>query len=504
MVHLIHSRITYNAWQIAELMFKKIYKLHSLPKHIISDHNVLFTSIFWGHLHKLMGTKLKMSSAYHPETDGLTERANHTIMQMLHQCINEKPTDWVSKLPVIEFAINSAHLESTGYTPFFLNTRWMPKSLIWDSACPDEYSTVWAFALQRKLALISAHDSILAACVKQTCNANRKRQLPPFKENDLVYLSTKNITFLKGLAQKLIPKFIRPYKILRDFKNQSFLIDLPAHLKQRGMHSVFHVALLWIHIPNDKWLFPGWMNMQLALGKGSEGEWAVDKILLHSGSGEESIFLIKWKAGDITWLLYYQITHLDALPIYLDLLGVDSISNLPKGQGTPPKDDSQIFIGSISLQTTFKPHLRTWLNHPPLSLICPKILHQKPSPLAAISQQKWPPQKLLPLLLLLTLLPWLLLQPHQKSLGTLDTPPSHIVASITLPSPQLQALTPLTVPSSCTMLDRSCSTASQTHTSTRASPLTMACLQAMSSLWPYLMPGLMMSRWNTSLHMTQS
>ena len=128
--------------------------------------------------------------------------------------------------------------------------------------------------------------------------------------------------------------------------------------------------------------------MQLALGKGSEGEWAVDKILLHSGSGEESIFLIKWKAGDITWLLYYQITHLDALPIYLDLLGVDSISNLPKGQGTPPKDDSQIFIGSISLQTTFKPHLRTWLNNPPLSLICPKILHQKPSPLAAISQQK--------------------------------------------------------------------------------------------------------------------
>ena len=94
------------------------------------------------------------------------------------------------------------------------------------------------------------------------------------------------------------------------------------------------------------------------LGEGSEGEWAVDKILVHSGSVEESIFQIKWKAGDITWLPYYQITHLDALPIYLDLLGVDSVSKLPKGQGRPPKDDPQIFIGSILLQKILKPHLR--------------------------------------------------------------------------------------------------------------------------------------------------
>ena len=146
--------------------------------------------------------------------------------------------------------------------------------------------------------------------------------------------------------------------MLKDFKNQSFLIDLPAHLKQRGVHNVFHAALLQIHILNDDQLFLGRMDTQLTLGEGSEGEWAVDKILAHSGSGEESIFQIKWKAGDITWLPYYQITHLDALPIYLDLLGVDSISKLPKGQGTPPKDDPQNFIGSISLQKILKPHLR--------------------------------------------------------------------------------------------------------------------------------------------------
>jgi len=181
-------------------MFEEIYKLHGLPKHIISDRDVLFTSIFWGHLHKLVGTKLKMSGAYHPETDRSTERANHTVTQMLRQCINKKQTEWVSKLPAIEFTINSACSESTGYAPFFLNTGRMPRAMIWDSACPNEYPTIHAFALQRKLALIAAHDSILAARVKQTHNANRKRQLVPFREGDLVYISTKNISFLKGLA----------------------------------------------------------------------------------------------------------------------------------------------------------------------------------------------------------------------------------------------------------------------------------------------------------------
>ena len=136
-----------------------------------------------------------MSSAYHPETDGSTECANRTVTQMLRQCIGEKQSDWVAKLPAIEFAINSARSESTGYAPFFLNTGQMPKSLIWDSARSDEYPSVRTFALQRKLALISAHDSILVAPVKQMRDANRKRQLAPFKDNDLVYLSTKNIIF---------------------------------------------------------------------------------------------------------------------------------------------------------------------------------------------------------------------------------------------------------------------------------------------------------------------
>ena len=108
MVHLIPSRTNYNASQLAELMFEHVYKLHGLPKNIISDRDVLFTSTFWGQLHRLMGSKLRLSSAYHPQSDGSTERANHTITQMLQQCVHPNQKDWVAKLPAIEFAINSA------------------------------------------------------------------------------------------------------------------------------------------------------------------------------------------------------------------------------------------------------------------------------------------------------------------------------------------------------------------------------------------------------------
>jgi hypothetical protein len=95
MVELIPSRINYKAQDIAELMFENVYKHHGLPKTIVSDRDVLFTSTFWNHLNVLIGIKLKMSSAYHPQTDGATERANRTVTQMLRQCINPNQKDWV-------------------------------------------------------------------------------------------------------------------------------------------------------------------------------------------------------------------------------------------------------------------------------------------------------------------------------------------------------------------------------------------------------------------------
>ena len=90
MTHLAPLCQDYRAKQIAELVFDNVYKLHGLPKYIVSDRDSLFTSTFWDHLHELIGVKLRMSSAYHPQTDGSMERMNRTVSQMLRQCISPK------------------------------------------------------------------------------------------------------------------------------------------------------------------------------------------------------------------------------------------------------------------------------------------------------------------------------------------------------------------------------------------------------------------------------
>lgn len=336
MVHLVPSRTTYRAKDVAELVFSEIYKHHGLPKAIISDRDVLFTSTFWTHLHKLIGIELRMSSAYHPESDGSTKRANRTISQMLRQCVGTGQKDWVAKLPAIEFAINLARSESTGYAPFFLNSGRMPRPMIWDGAQPDEYPGVRVYAQRVKSAVMAAHDSVIAARVKQTRDANRRRRPVPFAEGDLVYISTKNIALPKGLARKLAPKYIVPYRIIRDFGNFSYRIELPASLRRRGIHDVFHASLLRVHEPNDDRLFPGRLDSQVFDLEDKDNEWAIEKFVSHRGSGSDTVFEALWKSGDRTWVPYSLVARLEALKAYLEACGVEEIGDLPTGSSVPP------------------------------------------------------------------------------------------------------------------------------------------------------------------------
>jgi len=119
-----------------------------------------------------------------------------------------------------------------------------------------------------------------------TYEANKCCHPSPLTTGDLVYVSTKNISLPKGTvtAQKLTPKFIGPYKIIEDYHNNSYKIDLSSCLKQWGVHPVFHSSYLRIHVPNDDRLFPGRMEMQVADFREPKSEWAIqDKIISHLG-----------------------------------------------------------------------------------------------------------------------------------------------------------------------------------------------------------------------------
>ena len=125
---------------------------------------------------------------------------------MIRQCVRPDQKDWVIKLPAIEFALNSAQLNTTGFSLFQLNYGWNPSPMIWDAH--DEFPGVRKFAEKMKMAIMSAHNSIIAARVVNTVQANRKRTKVDQKVGDLVYLSTKNMSLPKGRACKLAPKYL--------------------------------------------------------------------------------------------------------------------------------------------------------------------------------------------------------------------------------------------------------------------------------------------------------
>jgi hypothetical protein len=348
MVHLTPVRGNYRARQIAEVFYETIYRLHGLPDRIISDRDKIFTSIFWQNLHRLMRVNLKLSSTYHPQTDGATERANRTMVQMIRQAIGTKDSRWLERLPAIEWAMNAARSETTGFSPFFLNYGYRPRPLLWNNSAKDEYPGVYAFAQRMKDAILTAHDAILDKRVKQTRLANRGRRPAPFVEGDSVYLSTKNIKLPKGKTRKLIPKYIGPYKIVKVLvPGTSYRLNLPDDLRSRGIHNAFHASLLRFHVPNCDTRFPGRQVEQLAAFGEADEDWEVSRIKSHSGSAEHALFELEWSNGDVTWEPLYRVQELEALTEYLEAMGISDVKKLKQGAGKPPRDDPETFIGFL-------------------------------------------------------------------------------------------------------------------------------------------------------------
>jgi hypothetical protein len=97
--HFIPIKTTYKGSQLADLYLSRIVSLHGVPKTIVSDRCTQFTSIFWKQLHQALGTKLAFSTAYHPRTDGQTERVNQILEDMLGACVLAYGTKWEDCLP---------------------------------------------------------------------------------------------------------------------------------------------------------------------------------------------------------------------------------------------------------------------------------------------------------------------------------------------------------------------------------------------------------------------
>ena len=114
------------AKEVAWLFLKEVMRLHRVPESIVSDHDTKFMSMFWHELHRLMGTKLLMSTVFHPQMDGTTEQANCSIGQILRMIINDDQKNLADKCPMVEFALNSSVSTTTGFTLFELKQGYVP------------------------------------------------------------------------------------------------------------------------------------------------------------------------------------------------------------------------------------------------------------------------------------------------------------------------------------------------------------------------------------------
>ena len=104
--------------QIADLFMREIFRLHGIPKTVISDRDVKFTSTFWKALFTGLGMQVHFSTAYHPQTDGQTERVNQVLEDMLRMYVMQQPVKWEEYIHLIEFSYNNGYQESLKMSPF--------------------------------------------------------------------------------------------------------------------------------------------------------------------------------------------------------------------------------------------------------------------------------------------------------------------------------------------------------------------------------------------------
>jgi hypothetical protein len=333
MVHLIPTNTTATALDIAWLWLDNIVRLHGLPDTMVSDRDPRFISRFWTELHRLIGIKLLKSTAYHPQTDGASERAVRTVSQILRAVVSADQTDWAVRIPMVEFAMNSAVSATTGFAPFEVNYGWTPNMITKINIKDVKFRGVQQFAERALETIDAAHDAIIASRVIQTHNANKsRREDPPLAVGDLVYLSTADLSLPKGRANKLLPKFIGPYPIVKaDPATSNYTLTLPPELVNRRIHPKFHISRLRPHIRNDDERFPNReVHTYYDFGENPETEWYVDSIIGHQWTRNKLSLHVKWRLGDVTWEPVNNCEKLEALDDYLTLHGVKTPEELPR------------------------------------------------------------------------------------------------------------------------------------------------------------------------------
>ncbi len=213
--HYIPTTTTVTAVGIARLVWDNIIKYHGIPQVIISDRDPRWTSNFWREVWSLTNTQLKMSTAYHPETDGLVERQNKTLEEMLRNYVNEKNDDWDLYLTAAEIAYNTSVQKSTGKTPFYMNNgreMFLPIDLAVKKAGVSRNLTASEFWAEWNAAIETVKLKLTKEQLNQQKYANQHRREVKYQVNDQVFVSTKDWPVF---SHKLSSRYVGPFRVVK-------------------------------------------------------------------------------------------------------------------------------------------------------------------------------------------------------------------------------------------------------------------------------------------------
>jgi hypothetical protein len=247
MIICIPTTTTVTAPGLADLFFREVVRHYGIPSSIVSDRDPRFTSSFWTELWKRLGTSLALSTAYHPQTDGQTERANRTIEDMLRAYVNQRQDDWDHHLTAVEIAYNNSKQASTGYSPYFLNYGQhptFPVNSVNESTGKSTNASVEELLERLGTTLSEAQEHVEKAQSKQQEQANRHRIEQEFEVGQQVWLSTADLRLKMKITPKLTQRWIGPFTVKRKLSPLTYELDLPPSL---SIHPVFHISKLRLH-----------------------------------------------------------------------------------------------------------------------------------------------------------------------------------------------------------------------------------------------------------------
>ena len=243
MAHYVPAVSTWDAEDLAHVWIRDVIRLHPTPKRIISDRGPLMNSKIWKTFNHYLNSKRVLSSAYHPETDGQTERQNQTLEQYLRCYCCLEQDDWAMWLPLAEFAYNDSVNATTGITPFKANLGMNIRGPTWPEEPQGEGEAPFAIGIAAKAMALQqeCRRKILAANAYQKAYADKTRKSLTLKKGDKVYISNRHIKSTRP-KKKLDWKYLGPGTVSEVVGPNVYRVKLPELGKK--VHPVFHASLL--------------------------------------------------------------------------------------------------------------------------------------------------------------------------------------------------------------------------------------------------------------------